>query len=74
MNSLELTKWLMKVRDALAEHDEVRRNGMLRAADKFLKRSTQRSLALSRTRISGGGRALDKFAQPKQMVAPRVKN
>jgi len=58
MNNLELTKWLVKVRDALAEPDELRRNSMLRAADRFLKRGTQRLLALHGTRIDGVGRAL----------------
>ena len=38
MNHLELTKWLLKVRDALAEQDDVRRNRMLLAADRFLNR------------------------------------
>ena len=58
MNNLELTKWLVKVRGALAEPDELKRNSMLRAADRFLKQSTQRSLALHRARIGGVGRAL----------------
>jgi hypothetical protein len=44
MKNLESTKWLRKVRDALAEEDEVRRSGMLRAADRFLKESSQQSL------------------------------
>ena len=33
MNNLDLTRWLLKVRDALAEQDEAKRNSMLRAAD-----------------------------------------
>ena len=41
MNNPELTKWLRRVRDALAESDEVRRNSMLRAAERFLKESNQ---------------------------------
>jgi hypothetical protein len=44
MKNLETTKWLRKVRDALAEEDEVRRSSMLRAADRFLKESNQQSL------------------------------
>ena len=44
MKNLETTKWLRKVRDALAEEDEVRRSSMLRAADRFLKESNQLSL------------------------------
>jgi hypothetical protein len=41
MNNPELTKWLLKVRNALAESDEVRRNSMLRTAERFLKQSNQ---------------------------------
>lgn len=51
MNNLELTEWLLKVRDALAEQDEVRRNSMLRAAEKFLKASKQQSRAFPRAQI-----------------------
>ena len=71
MNNLELTKWLLKVRDALAEQDEVKRNSMLRAADGFLKRSNQQSLTLRRIRIGGSGKSPGRFVQPKQVVAPR---
>ena len=45
MKTLDLTRWLLKVRDALAEQDEAKRNRMLRAADKFLRGNNQ-SLAL----------------------------
>jgi hypothetical protein len=41
MNNPELTKWLRRVRDALAESNEVRRNALLRAAERFLKESNQ---------------------------------
>jgi hypothetical protein len=44
LKNLETIKWLRKVRDALAEEDEVRRSSMLRAADRFLKESNQQSL------------------------------
>jgi hypothetical protein len=44
MKNFETIKWLRKVRDALAEEDEVRRSSMLRAADGFLKGSNQQSL------------------------------
>jgi hypothetical protein len=76
MNNLELTKWLVKVRDALAEQDELKRNGMLRAADRFLKGSNQQSLAFRRTRIGEGGRGKSpgQFVQPKQVVEPRARN
>lgn len=37
MRNLDLTQWLEIVRDALAEEDEVKRNGLLRAAEMFLK-------------------------------------
>jgi hypothetical protein len=56
MNNLDLTRWLLKVRDALAEQDEVKRNSMLRAADRFLKGSNRRSLAFRMTRSGEGGR------------------
>jgi hypothetical protein len=41
MNDLDLTRWLLKVRDALAEEDEAKRNRMLRAADTFLRGNNQ---------------------------------
>jgi gluconate kinase len=49
MNNLDRTRWLLKVRDALAEQDKARRNSMLLAADGLLKRNNQ-SLALLRDR------------------------
>ena len=51
MNNLDLTRWLLKVRNALAEQDAIKRNSMLRAADSFLKGNDQKSLAFRRTRI-----------------------
>ena len=42
MNNLDLTRWLLKVRNALAEQDEIKRNSMLRAADSFLKGKDQK--------------------------------
>jgi hypothetical protein len=36
---------------ALAEHDEIKRDSMLRAADRFLKRSNHEALAFRRIRI-----------------------
>jgi hypothetical protein len=73
MNNLELAEWLLKVRDALAEPDEVQRNSKLGAADRFLKGSSQRSLTFRRTRIGEGGSGISpgRFVQPKQVVAPR---
>ena len=66
MNNLDLTRWLLKVRDALAEQDEAKRNNMLRAADRFLKGNNE-SLALR-------GTGMDKFRRrenPNQFVRPR---
>jgi hypothetical protein len=64
MNNLDLTRWLLKVRDALAEQDEAKRNSMLRAADRFFKRNDQ-SLALR-------GTGMDKFRRresPNQLLS-----
>jgi hypothetical protein len=74
MNNPELTKWLLKVRDALAEQDEVRRNSMLRAADAFLKECNQRSLAFRRTRNGerGKGESPGQFVEPKQAIESRA--
>jgi hypothetical protein len=76
MNNLELTKWLLKVRDALAEQDEVRRNSMLRAADGFLKDSNQHSFAFRRTRNgeAGKGENPGQFVQPKKTIEPQARN
>lgn len=54
MNNLDLTKWLLKVRVALAEPDEIKRNDMLRAAERFLK-GTQHSVVFRRRRNGGAG-------------------
>jgi hypothetical protein len=51
MKKLDLTKWLRIVWDALAEQDEVKRDSMLLAADRFLKASNQQPLVFRRTRI-----------------------
>jgi hypothetical protein len=76
MNNLELTKWLLKVRDALAEQDEVRRNSMLSAADRFLREINQKARAFRRTRNdeSGRGESHGQFATPKQVVESRARN
>ena len=37
MKNPDLTRWLLKVRNALAEQDETKRNRMLRAAEAFLR-------------------------------------
>lgn len=37
MNKKDHIRWLLKVRDALAEKDEAKRDGLLRAADRFLR-------------------------------------
>jgi hypothetical protein len=75
MNSLDLTRWLLRVRDALAEHDEIKRDSMLRAADRFLKRSNQQALVFRSTRIGEtGGKNPGKLVQPKQGFEPDARN
>jgi hypothetical protein len=76
MNNLDLTRWLLKVRDALAEQDEAKRNNMLRAADGFLKRNNQ-SLALLRDRsgqVSRRRESPNQFVQPERVVGSRARN
>jgi hypothetical protein len=41
MHNLDLTRWLLKVRDALAEQDKAKRDRLLRAADGFLRWNNQ---------------------------------
>jgi hypothetical protein len=76
MNSLDLTRWLLKVRDALAEHDEIKRDSMLRAADRFLKRSNQQAVVFRSTRIgeTGRGKNPGKLVPPKQGFEPDARN
>jgi hypothetical protein len=68
MTNPELTKWLLRVRDALAEQDEVKRNSMLRAADRYLKGSNQQSRVFHKTRIGKCGRRKNsgQFVQSNQ--------
>jgi hypothetical protein len=74
MNNLELTRWLGKVRDALAEPDEIRRNSMLRAAERFLKEGNHQSHALQTTRNRERGRGiLDKSSSPIKRQYSRTK-
>jgi hypothetical protein len=76
MKNLDLTNWLQIVWDALAEQNEVKRNSMLRAADRFLKGRNQQPLVFRRTRIGecGRGTSPGQFVQPKQVVEPRARN
>jgi hypothetical protein len=37
MKNPDLTRWLLRVRNALAQQDEAKRNRMLRAAEAFLR-------------------------------------
>ena len=76
MNSLDLTRWLLRVRDALAEHDEIKRDSMLRAADRFLKTEQSAALGFRRTRIgeTGRGKNPGKLVQPKQGFEPDARN
>ena len=75
MKNPDLTRWLLKVRDALAEPDETTRNSMLRAADRFLKRNNES--------LAPGGTGMDKFktrespnqfVQPQRAVGSRARN
>jgi hypothetical protein len=68
MTNLELTEWLLKVREALAEQDEVKRNSMLRAADRYRKGSYQQSRVFHKTRIGQYGRRKNsgQFVQSNQ--------
>jgi hypothetical protein len=76
MTRLDLTRWLLKVRDALAEQDKIKRNSMLCAADRFLKRSNQRALVFRGTRIGGAGtgRNLGQLVEPKQGFESDARN
>jgi hypothetical protein len=73
MKSPDLTKWLLKVRHALTEQDEGKRNAMFHAADRFLKGSNQQSFAFRSTRIGEGGcgKSPGPLVQSKQVVATR---
>lgn len=75
MNNLDLTRWLLKVRDALAEQDEAKRNNMLRAADRFLKGNNE-SLALRGTGMDKFRRrgSPNQFVQPQRVVGSRARN
>ncbi len=61
---------------ALAEQDEIKRNGMLLAADRFLKRTNQQSLVLGRTRNrrEGKGKEPRQLVQPKHVVETGARN
>ena len=59
----DLTRWLLKVRDALAEQDEAKRDSLLRAADGFLRGNNQ-SLELRGTGLGESRRR----ESPKQFV------
>jgi hypothetical protein len=75
MNNLQLTKWLLKVRDALAEQDQVKRNSMLRAADRFLRGQSAvvRIPQDTNRRMPKGGRLMD-IRPAKASVEPRARN
>ena len=74
MNHLDLTRWLLKVRDALAEQDEAKRNSMLRAADGFLRGNNQ-ALALRGTGLGESRRRErpNQFVQPRRVVGSRAR-
>ncbi len=75
MKNLDLTRWLLKVRDALAEPDETKRNSMLRAADRFLKRN-HRLLAPGGTEINKfqTRESPNLFVQPQRAEGSRAEN
>jgi hypothetical protein len=75
MKTLDLTRWLLKVRDALAEQDEAKRNRMLLTADKFLRRNHQ-SLALRELGIEKFQRreSPNQITQPQRVVGLRARN
>lgn len=75
MKTLDLTRWLLKVRDALAEQDEAKRNRMLLAADKFLRRNNQ-SLALHELGIDKFQRLErpNQVTQSQRVVGLRARN
>jgi hypothetical protein len=76
MNNLGLTRWLLKVRDALAEPDEAKRNSMLRAAHGFLKRNNQSLAPLwdRNGQVSRRRESPNQFVQPKRVVGSRARN
>jgi len=43
MNNLDLTRWLLKVRNALAEQDAIKRNSMLQVQQTASLKGTIRS-------------------------------
>ena len=73
MNNLDLTRWLLKVRDALAEQDEAKRNSMLRAADRFLKGNNQ-SLHVTGMDIFRRTGSPNRLDQPQSVLRSRARN
>jgi len=75
MNNLDLTRWLLKVRDALAEEDEAKRNRMLCAADMFLRRNKQ-SVPLRQIGINKFRKRVipNQFTQSQRVVGLRDRN
>jgi hypothetical protein len=73
MHNLDLTRWLLKVRDALAQEDEDKRDSLLRAADGFLRGNNQ-SLELRGTGLgkSRRRRAPTQFVQRQRVVGSRA--
>jgi hypothetical protein len=74
MNNLDLTRWLLKVRNALAEQDEAKRNSMLLVADGFLRGNNQ-SLALRGTGLSESRRreSPNQFVQLQRVLRSRAR-
>ena len=65
MNNLDLTRWLLKVRDALAEQDEAKRNSMLRAADRIPEGNNQslRGTGIDKSRRTGSPNQFDQASE-----------
>jgi hypothetical protein len=73
MNNLDLTRWLLEVRDALAEQDQGKRNSMLRAADRFLKGNNQ-SLRVTGIDKFRRTESPNRFDQPQRVLGSRARN
>jgi hypothetical protein len=74
MNNIDHIRWLLKVRDALAEQDETKRDSMLRAADRFLRGNNQ-SLELRGTGLGESRRreSPNQFVQRQRVVGLRAR-
>jgi hypothetical protein len=74
MNKKDHIRWLLKVRDALAEQDETKRDGLLKAADRFL-RANNLSMELREAGVGEARRRENstQFVQRRRVVGLRAK-